>query len=163
MKIIYSDLKKGEVKVKAENLDDLWYLSQIIEKNDFVNGRTFRKLKIGEETERKQSIVKKPVFLKIQVEKVEFGKTSGTLRVSGVIKEAPDDIPLGSYHSFNVEENSIITITKERWFKFQLDKLNEASRQQAKILVCVHDREEAYFALMKKYESWSFRGLRSFK
>ena len=151
MKIIHSDLKKGEIKVKAENLDDLWYLSQIIEKNDFIKGRTFRKIKIGEDTERKQSIIKKPVFLKIQVEKVEFGKNSSTLRVSGMIKEAPEDIPLGSYHSFNVEENSIIEIIKQKWMKFQLDKLNEASRQQAKILVCVHDREEAYFALMKKY------------
>ena len=56
MKIIHSDLKKGEIKVKAENLDDLWYLSQIIEKNDFIKGRTFRKIKIGEDTERKQSI-----------------------------------------------------------------------------------------------------------
>lgn len=151
MKIIHSDLKKGEIKVKAENLDDLWYLSQIIEKNDFVKGRTFRKLKIGEETERKQSVVKKPVFLKIQVEKVEFGKASNALRISGIIKEAPEDIPLGSYHSFNVEENSVIEIIKQRWMKFQLGKLNDAGRQQPKILVCVHDREEAYFALMKKY------------
>ncbi len=151
MKIIYSDLKKGEIKVKAENLDDLWYLSQVIGKNDFVKGRTFRKIKIGEEAERKQSVVKKPVFLKIGVEKVEFGKNSNVLRVSGVIREAPEDIPLGSYHSFNVEENSVIEIIKQKWMKFQLDKLNEASRQQAKILVCVHDREEAYFALMKKY------------
>ena len=152
MKIISSDIKKGEFKLKIENLDDLWYLNQIIETNDLVKGRTFRKIKIGKEDERKQNIVKKPVFLLIQADKVEFSKYSNVLRVSGIIKEAPEDIPLGSYHTFNVEENSVITIIKEKWLRFQLDRLKEASKDDvSKILICVHDREEAYFALMKKY------------
>ena len=152
MKIIHSDFKKGIVKVKIENLDDLWYLNQIIEKNDLVKGKTLRKIKLGEETQRKQKIAKKAVFLLIEVEKVEFSKTSNVLRVSGTVKEAPEDVPLGTHHTFNIEENSIITLIKQKWLKFQIDKLKEASRDvSAKILICVHDREEAYFALMKKY------------
>jgi protein pelota len=152
MKLIHSDFKKGIAKVKIENLDDLWYLNQIIEKNDLVKGKTFRKIKIGEETQRKQKTVKKPVFLKMQVEKVEFSKTSNILRISGLVKEAPEDIPLDSHHTFNIEENTIITIIKQKWLKFQVDRLKEASKETAaKILICVHDREEAYFALMKKY------------
>ncbi len=152
MKLIYSDFKKREVKIKVENLDDLWYLNQIIEKNDIVKGKTLRKIKIGKEEQRKQKTVKKPVFLLIQVEKVEFSKTSNMLRISGLVKEGPEDVPLGSYHTFNIEENSIITIIKQKWLKFQIDKLKEASKETtAKILICVHDREEAYFALMKKY------------
>ena len=39
MKAIFSDIKKGEYKIKVENLDDLWYLNQIIEANDLVGGR----------------------------------------------------------------------------------------------------------------------------
>ena len=152
MKIIHSDFKKGIVKVKIENLDDLWYLNQIIEKNDLVKGKTLRKIKLGEETQRKQKIAKKAVFLLIEVEKIEFSKTSNVLRVSGTVKEAPEDVPLGTHHTFNIEENSIITLIKQKWLKFQIDKLKEASRDvSAKILICVHDREEAYFALMKKY------------
>lgn len=152
MKLIHSDFKKQEAKVKIENLDDLWYLNQIIEQNDLVKGKTLRKIKIGDETQRKQKIAKKSVFLLIHVEKVEFSKTSNVLRVSGTVKEAPEDIPLGSHHTFNIEENSIITIIKQKWLKFQIDKLKEASKEStAKILLCVHDREEAYFALMKKY------------
>ena len=54
MKLIHTDLKKGLVKIKVENLDDLWYLNQIIEKNDFIKGKTLRKIKIGKETQRKQ-------------------------------------------------------------------------------------------------------------
>ena len=76
MKLLHTDFKKGEVKVKIENLDDLWYLSQIVEKNDLVKGRTLRKIKTGEETQRKQKAEKKAVFLLIEVEKVEFSKTS---------------------------------------------------------------------------------------
>ena len=152
MKLMHSDLKKGEIKVKVENLDDLWYLNQIIEKNDLIKGKTLRKIKIGEETQRKQKTVKKPVFLLLQVEKVEFSKTSNILRISGMVKEGPEDVPLDSHHTFNIEENSIIEIIKQKWLKFQINKIKEASKEAtAKILICVHDREEAYFALMKKY------------
>lgn len=152
MKLIFSDFRKGEVKLKVENLDDLWYLNQIIDKGDLISGRTLRKIKAGQEEDRKQSIVKKPVFLAIEVEKIEFGKTSSALRISGMVKEGPEDIPLGSYHTFSVEENSIIAIIKEKWLKFQVDRLKEACKEsESKILICVHDREEAYFALMKKY------------
>ena len=34
MKLIFSNLKKNIVKLRIENLDDLWYLSHIIELND---------------------------------------------------------------------------------------------------------------------------------
>ncbi|MBI2559395.1 mRNA surveillance protein pelota [Candidatus Woesearchaeota archaeon] len=151
MKLLHSNLKKGEVRVLAQNLDDLWYLSAIIEPNDIVQGRTLRKIKISSEEKSKEA-VKKPVFIKLEVEKVEFSKYSNILRVSGIIKEAPEDIPLGDYHTFNVDENTSITIIKENWLKYQLDKLKEAcSETKSSLLICVHDREEAYFALFKKY------------
>jgi protein pelota len=76
MKLIHSDMKKGEVKVLAQNLDDLWYLNAIIEPNDFVEGKTFRKIKIGSADERAKEAVKKAVFIGISAEKVEFGKSS---------------------------------------------------------------------------------------
>lgn len=152
MKLIYSDLKKGEIKVLAQNLDDLWYLSAIIEPRDIVQGKTLRKVKIGSNEQRAKEASKKPVFLKIEVQKVEFSKYTNVLRVSGVIKAAPEDIPLGEHHTFNIDENSSITIIKEHWLKYQLDKLKEAcAEKKSSLLICVHDREEAYFALFKKY------------
>ena len=152
MKLLNLNLKKGEIKVHTEELDDLWYLSNIIEPDDFVHGRTFRKIKSTASDEKSSDAVKKPLFLKIQVEKVEFSKSSNVLRVSGVIRQAPEDVPLGEHHTFNVDENTSITITKEQWLKYQLDKLKEASSEKkSSLLICVHDREEAYFALFKKY------------
>ena len=152
MKLLHSNLKKGEVKLLAQNLDDLWYLSTIIEPRDFVQGKTLRKIKIGSSEQRAKEASKKPVFLKIEVEKVEFSKHTNVLRVSGIIKAAPEDIPLGDYHTFNIDENTSITIIKEQWLKYQLEKLKEAcSEKKSSLLICVHDREEAYFALFKKY------------
>lgn len=149
MKIIKSDLRKGEVTVKVENLDDLWYLSHIIDKNDLIKGKTIRKIKIGGEEDRKSDVIKKTVFIKLQAEKIDFNENS--LRVSGKIKEGPEDIPLGSYHTFEFEENTVATIVKESWLKFQLDKLKEASEEKkGKIMIVVLDREEALFALMQR-------------
>ena len=149
MKIIYQDLKKGEIKVKVENLDDIWYLSHIIEKGDLVKGQTFRKIKLGKEGERKAKVEKKKVFLVIKVEKTEY--EAELLRVSGVVKEGPEDVPKGSHHTLNVEENSILTVIKQKWLKYQIDKLKEAAAVKAPdILICVLDREEAIFALLKR-------------
>jgi len=149
MKIIKSDLRKGEITVKVENLDDLWYLSHIIDKDDIIKGKTVRKIKIGGDEQRKSDVIKKTVFLKIKAEKTEF--TENSLRVSGKIIEGPEDVQIGSYHTFEFEENTVATIIKESWLKFQLDKLKEASEEKAgKIMIVVLDREEALFALMQR-------------
>lgn len=150
MKLLFKDIKRGEIKIKTENLEDLWYLSNIIDNNDLIKGKTLRKIKIGEKDQRSLKIIKKPVFIEIKTEKIEYN--SDILRILGKIIQGPEDIPLGSYHAFNIDENSIITMKKEKWLKFQLEKLKEACQEKSsKILIVVHDREEAYFALMRKY------------
>ncbi|MBW2996100.1 mRNA surveillance protein pelota [Candidatus Woesearchaeota archaeon] len=149
MKIVNQNLKKGEVKVKIDNLDDLWYLSHIVEPGDAVKGQTIRKIKIGEKEERRTDVVKKRVFIELEVEKVDF--KDDLLRVSGKIKQGPEDVPRGAHHSFAFEQGTIATVIKEKWLKFQLDKLKEAaSAKQPAILICVLDREDAIFALSKR-------------
>ncbi|MBD3164922.1 mRNA surveillance protein pelota [Candidatus Woesearchaeota archaeon] len=150
MKRINADFRKGNVKIKIENRDDLWYLSQVIEQGDLVSGRTIRKIKIRGEEDRKQKTAKKPVFIKIRTEKVELGQAN--LRVLGVIEGGPEDISRGEHHSFNVEEGTELSIEKEKWLNYQKDKLNEAFGSKiSNILIVVFDREEAFFAMMKKY------------
>jgi len=150
MKILKSD--KLQAKVLVENLDDLWYLNSIIDAGDIIEGKTLRKIKIGESEDRSQKIIKKPIFLKIEAEKIEFHQYSNILRVSGKVKEGTDDVPAGSYHTFNVEEQTTITIIKKEWLRFQRSKLQEASKEKKPdILVLVLDRDEAHFALLKKY------------
>ncbi len=152
MKIINRDFKKGVVKVKITNLDDLWYLSNIIEPGDLIRGKTIRKIKINKEGDRKTAISKRSIFLEIKVEKIEFHKYSNILRVSGKITKGPDDVSLASYHTFNLDENTVIGLKKDNFLKYQIDRLKEASSlKQSKILICVLDREEVYFALSKQF------------
>ncbi len=148
MRIIYQNLKNGEVKVLAENLDDLWYLSQLVESGDFVSGKSFRKVKSGGEGDR-GSVVKKPVFVKLEVEKVELA--DGSLRVSGVVREGSEDVPHGSYHTIDVTTGVTVAIFKDSWPKYQLDKLKESAGDGAgDVLICVLERDNASFALLKR-------------
>ncbi len=145
MKITHKNLKQGEIKVLVETPEDLWYLSQIIEAGDSIKGKTPRKIKPTEEAEA----IKRMVFIALTAEKVEY--TANTLRVGGKITEGPEDVPHGSYHTFSVEPGSTISIQKEHWYGYQLDRLEEATEAKpAKIMICVFDREDAYFAIMKR-------------
>ena len=150
MKRIHSNLKKGEMKLEVENLDDLWYLSQVIDPGDLISGTTLRKIKIGDE--QSANVIRKPVFMQIRVEKIDFGSRSDTLRATGKITAGPDDVPLGTYHSFNIEEKTRFTLIKQRWLSFQIEKVDEAVKgDDVKILLVIFDREEAFFAMLKKY------------
>jgi protein pelota len=149
MKKIFFDIKKGTAKIKPENTDDLWSLSQIIEEGDEITGRTFRKIKLGGATERAKT-EKKPVTLTIKTEKTEF--TENTLRASGKTTEPAEDIPKDSHHTITIEENSIIQIKKEKWQIHQKQRLEETfNRKQKSILIIAFDRENALFAITKQY------------
>jgi len=144
------NIKQGIVKIMVENQDDLWYLSHIIDSGDFIKGKTIRKIQKGSSEKSKQ--VKKTVFLKIQVEKIEFSKNSNVLRAGGKVVDGPEDIARGSWHSFTLEPGAAVTLQKEKWLSYQISKLKEACKAKIpKIIICVFDREEAYFAMLKKY------------
>ena len=148
MKIVND--KGEEITVVIENPDDLWYLSTIIEKKDLVSGKTLRKVKSGEKDERVKEVKRIPMFLKIEVEKTEY--TTDALRCLGTILEGPDDLPLGSHHTFVLEQNTKFTLSKSHWLNFQRKKLKEAAANETlNILLVIFDREEATIAVLKKY------------
>ena len=60
MNLIKSDFKSGTVKLRVTELDDLWYLSHLIDPGDFIKGKTTRKIRIGET----DKVVKKTLGLK---------------------------------------------------------------------------------------------------
>jgi protein pelota len=146
MKIIHKDIKHGIVKVKVDTAQDLWYLSNIIEQGDSVSGMTERKIKLGG-SEDKAKVSKRIVHLKIIVEKTDY---DNSLRVSGKIIEAPDDIPKGDYHTFGINDGTVVTIEKDYWSKYSLKKLDEAvNTKLSNILIVAFDREDAIFAVLK--------------
>jgi len=147
MKVDKKDIRRGIVRVRAEDKEDLLDLSKIIEINDRVYGLTFRKVKVG--SEEKGQVIKKSIKLEIAVEKKEFERDSLSLKLLGKITKGPDDIPLGSYHSIKIENNSDVSIFKERWKNFQIERLDESTKRVSyKILIVIFDRAEATFALL---------------
>ncbi len=139
--------KQNEKRLKIDNLNDLWYLSQIIEPGDTVKARTERKVTIGSK-EEKSAVKKVNVTLAIEVEKIEFHKYSDALRVSGKIVEGPEDIPHGQYHTIAIEPKLIVSVTKPEWLGFQMGYIRESQQKSAEILLLLLERDEACFALL---------------
>jgi protein pelota len=147
MKILKKDIRHGEIKLLVETPEDVWYVSQLLDPGDTIKGKTPRKVKVSEEADA----TKRMVFIALTVEKSDFSKTTNALRASGKIIEAPEDIPHGTYHTFAIEPGSTISITKEHWYGYQLDRITEAAETKIpSIVICVFDREEAFFARMKR-------------
>src|SRR3989344_197580 len=147
MKIIKLDYKKKILKFKIESLDDLWHLSQIIDKGDIIKGHDTRKIKLSE-----TKIIKKSIFLTISIEKIEFSKFDSSLRVLGkIIETSSEDVTKGTYHSFNIEENFIFELEKKEFFEYQKKHIIEATKEKKeKIMIVILDRGEATFALLRQ-------------
>ncbi len=152
MKIVHMNPKKGIVKLRIQNQNDLWHLSHTIEPGDLVSSRTQRKIKSGQEGERNQKTQVRNVFLKVEAERIEFHRYSDKLRVLGKIAEGPEDITRGTYHTLTLEPSVELTIEKQKWQGYQLDRLREAEKEKdANILILLIDREKALFAELRNY------------
>ena len=149
MQIINQDYKKGFVKLRVTEQDDLWYLSQLIDPGDLIKGKTTRKIKIGDGENAK--VTKKTMTLKIEAETIDFGSTGITLRINGKVKEGMEEVPKDSYHSITLEEGSEFLLEKPSWLSYQKQRLQEASEKKYLYLFCLLDREEALFAISKKF------------
>ncbi len=147
MRITHKDLKQGTIAVQTQTPDDLWYLTTIVNEGDIVLGSSEYKFKLGG-SDAKQKIVKKKVTVELEVEKVEL---SGNItRISGVVTGGSEDVPRGSHHGIDIEEGSRITIKKERWLDFQLEKLKEACNSGGSgTVLCLFDREFARILRLK--------------
>jgi len=143
MKILEKKLKEGIVSFRIDSLDDLWFLSHIIEAGDRIKGETERKVRLG----TKETAVRKKFNLTIEVEKLDY--TATVLRANGKIVDGPEDIERGAYQSFSFEQGTIASIIKESWSKYHLKKLDDATKGKSKILILALDRDESCYALLK--------------
>lgn len=149
MIILVSNFKKGFVKIKININDDLWYLESIVEPGDEIKARTLRSQFLEREG-RKEKIGRRPMVLKIQVEKVDFQKYKNTLRFTGKIIEGPEDVQIGSFHTIEVKIKSILTIYKKEWKEYQIKKLKRAQIKTPEVLIVVTDSTQTTFGLLKR-------------
>ncbi len=152
MRILKQDLKTGLLVAQAENLDDLWYLSQVIHEGDLVTARTTRLVKSKDDKLRAEKGHKETMTLSVRVEKAEFDKNANKLRVLGKIEAGPADlIALGAHHTLEIDENDRVDLFKQSWAAHELGYLKDAERaaKRAKIMICILGDGEATVALVR--------------
>src|SRR3989344_3813055 len=148
MKLLFSDFKKNIVSFLVTSPEDAWHLSQLIDEGDHIRGKTSRKITLGS-ADSKTTHVTRTAVLEIVVEHVDY--TGAELRVSGKIIDGPDDMPRGSYHTFQLEQHQEYTITKEAWLSHHKSQLKEATKASESILICIFDRDEAFIARTRQW------------
>src|SRR3989344_193226 len=145
MRILSLDKKNALVKVVPESMDDLWHLEKIIEAGDLVSGSTDRRIK-AKDIEQKSERVK--IFVSLEVEKTDFHKFSGKLRVQGIIIEGkPEEL-------VELKSHQAIEIKKKELKNYQVERLENAKKasKTTNILLVVFDEESAAFGLLKEFE-----------
>lgn len=149
MKIISKKLKENKIKLQVDSLDDLWHISNLISKGDVVYAKTFRTVEL-KDADKKQE--KKPVRLKLKVEKLNFDKTINRLKILGVIiSGTPEEhISFGAHHSLNLELGSELTIEKD-WKAFELKMIKDAQMARPKVVIASIDKGQADIGLLKDY------------
>ena len=136
MKIISTNIKnkKGEVKVVAESIDDLWHLKNIIEKGDKVFALTKRTVESKDKNKLRSDKERVTVKIGVEVERTEFHKFLGALRVLGKIVAGVDE---SGYHTLNIVPGKEVHIIKDCWKDEQLKRIKKASEVKRPEIVIV--------------------------
>jgi protein pelota len=153
MRILARNFKKGTVKVVPETLDDLWHLYNIILADDLVYARTTRQKKVDTEYSRPQKGKRVSLFLGVRVEEVVWDRSVNILRIQGRIHEAPNDVAgRGSHHTLKAAIGKAISITKEKWLKSHVTRLERARLAKAEPIIVVSiDSEGFCIAMIMQY------------
>jgi len=152
MKILSRNDAEAWLKLSPDSTEDLWHLERVLEKGDFVASKTLRRFKTAEG----ESADKKPVFIQVEAEKIEFSKHANRVRVTGkIVGGGPEDlIQLGSYHTIDIDVGTRVEVKKPGgWKKHQLDRLKKAVKatRKPKLGVVVMDDSLATFARIMDY------------
>jgi len=138
------------MKVRIENIDDLWHLSNIIREYDRVFSITQRREESPADRIREKRGEKKTVYLGINVERLEFHEFSDRLRVHGTILS--DQLDSGSYHTFNLQVGSEITIVKNEWKDYEIQRMRQAIEdgRRSVVMIVSMDDDDAMIAVLRQ-------------
>lgn len=140
------DLKHNSAKITPESVEDLDILKDVISPGSFVTSKSPRSIKVKREGELVRAKTgRKEVIMKIRVEKVEL---KDSLRLTGMIVEAPEDVDRG-YHTIEIEPEKFMVAEKE-WHGWEVDLVRSAEKKTEPVLVCVLDENEADFYMLKE-------------
>jgi len=150
MRVIHYDEKQEEVKIQPDYLEDLWFLTKIVEPGDVVGGSSLRRFKTGDKL-RPESGEKKKVFIELKVENVEFAEAANKLRLTGVILSGhPEEfVQIGEHHTLDVEPGQRLEI-KKKLSSYHWSVIDSAKQSRhPKLLIIVMDEHKATLARLQ--------------
>ncbi len=151
MKLGKQDPKEGEIRLTPENTEDLWHIERILQPGDRVLSKSFRRYKATEGDAGE----KKPVTIKLLVEKVEFSRFANRLRVTGKILEGTpaEFVQQGSYHTVDIEQDFPVSIIKDKWMSHHLSRIKQAvaETKRPRLGMLVMDESKAIYATLRGY------------
>jgi protein pelota len=158
VRILHKDLRQGLLKLKPFTATDLYVLSNLVETGDHVSARTVRRVhRKGQEGRSGDKGERIPVFLTLDAQEAGFHESTAQprLRIRGRILEGPQDlVAIGSWHTFNIEIGSVLSIKKSEWTAYHFKLLDEAEKatQRSKIGLLVIDMGHATMAIVDNFQ-----------
>ncbi|MEM1847909.1 MAG: hypothetical protein QXH70_02160, partial [Thermofilaceae archaeon] len=149
MRILEEDKRANRLRLQIESPEDLYYTSLIIDEGDLVTAWTTRQVRIERavESERGERV---RVKLTVQVKKVEFQRFSDSLRILGVVVEAPEWLSVkGSHHTIGLKPGDEVEIVKTSLLKHHERLLQLALTATQLIGILSFDVDEATAALLR--------------
>ncbi|MVT12881.1 MAG: mRNA surveillance protein pelota [Euryarchaeota archaeon] len=152
MELKIEEIREDEkyLRLLITNIDDLWFLSNFIEKDDIVLGTTFRKSEDRSDSIRSKKGERIRIEVGIEVEDLEFQEFTDRLRIRGKIKIGPEEY-IGHYQSLNFSPGDEIEIIKREISKKMIEELERSEKRSSQALFISIDDESATLALLRDY------------
>ncbi len=144
--------REEHVRIHVDDMDDLWYLKNILSTDDLVTMTAMRRAEKQDDMTRSKESKRVPVTVTIKIESLEFQEFSNRLKLLGVITGGSEDI-IGEHQSFIVSEGDDLSLAKARWSQVQRNLLKEAEKRSEKIMgvFITLDEESADVVVMRTY------------
>ncbi len=143
MKLIRFNEEIGTLKVRVDNLEDLWAMQRVVFAGDVVKAESERKFKPEQGSEGEF----KTVMITLRVEKTELDKSAGRLRILGKILDGRpmEYVRINSYHTLNIAPDTELEILKNKWHRYLIDVVKSAVQEskRPRLGIVVVDDEKA--------------------
>jgi protein pelota len=152
MRILGEEKTTGALRIQIENEDDLWYLKNIIKPGDLIRATVLRRVEKQVDMIRSKETSRKPVFLTIRIETLDFRAFSSSLKLLGTVVSNGEGIS-GDHQSVSVSSGDIIEIVKQEWNEGEKRILNESleNKFSTKVLFVAIDDETASVFDLRSY------------
>jgi protein pelota len=148
MRVVKRDDEKGELSLRIDGGDDLYYLDQVLERGDLLGAQALRRVETKDDMVRSDSLPRKKVYLVISVEETEFQPFTDALRVKGQITGGPPDVK--GHHTQVIEPGDNVDVTKRAHLASSLEVIAEAvkaSKAPQMIAVSLDDTDASVYRI----------------